>query len=597
MKRRRAQLARSPQQAKDAYVISFEHAAATLLAPLLGQDVGAVQSQIQRPPKPEMGNLGFPCFLLAKERRQAPPQIAADLAAQIPVSAPFSAIRAVGPYLNFVIETSALADASAGAALRAGSAWGTSASGAGQSVVIDYSSPNIAKPLGVHHIRSTMLGAALARLYAACGWEVVTVNHLGDWGTNFGQLMVSYKRAEAENPDVRVDIDALLKLYIQYHDAKDEDASLEDEAREWFRKLEAGDAEATRLWRIFVDESLKGLKALYARLGVSFDHYMGESFFNDKMEATVGRIEAKGLLTTSEGARVVEVDEEGVPPCLIRKRDGATTYATRDLAAAEYRQETFGFARCLYVVANQQELHFRQVFQVLGKMGYAWAAGCEHVKFGMLSFGAGVFGEGRTTGATRKGHVIFLEEVLDRAVAKARELIEGAVRDEAVQAEIDTLAEKVGVGAVIFTEFMQRRTKDVVFTWEKVLNLQGDSGPYLQYTHARLSSLLHKYEGTRPAVPDFSPLSTPFERDVLMALAAYPRHVERACAENEPSIVAEYLLELAAVFNRMYTDRDNHKMISGDEALTHARLGLVEAVRLTIQQGLALLGLAAPERM
>ncbi len=584
----------------------FYEAAARLLAatPTLsaaGLDAATIEAQIQRAPQPEMGDLGFPCFALAKSLKKAPPAIAQEIAAAVALTNAdgtlFASAKPVGPYVNFVIAPAALAGQSVLAAL--GADWGKAATGAGKTVVIDFSSPNIAKPLGVHHIRSTMIGAALARLYEACGWKVEKVNHLGDWGTNFGQLMVAFKAAEAAGRNPGTDINSQLKLYIEYHNAKDENPALEEEARGWFKKLEDGDEEATRLWKIFVKESIVGLEALYARLNVVFDHYTGESFFNDKMEATAGRIKDKGLLEASDGALVVRLDDLGIDaPCLIRKTDGATTYATRDLAAAEYRQSAYGFNKCLYVVANQQELHFRQIFSVLKKMGYGWAEGCEHVKFGMLSFGPGVFGEERTTGSTRKGNVIFLEDVLNRSVSEARRIIEENAREDEVKNQAAALSEQVGVGAIIFTEFMQRRQKDVIFTWEKALNMQGDSGPYLQYTHARLASVIRK-SGITPAADAsaLTRLGSALERGVLLALLEFPAVIEKAVAENEPSMVAEYLLELSTVFNRMYADKQAHQIITDDAALTAARVALVAAVKNTLARGLALLGLGAPERM
>lgn len=573
----------------------FYENAAQILSPALEMDVASIEKMLERPPRPEMGDIGFPCFTLAKTLKKAPPLIAKDIAEKLQASGPFSEVKPVGPYVNFVLKQTAVATASVEAALSDN--WGISKSGEGKTVVIDYSSPNIAKPLGVHHIRSTMIGAALSRLYRACGWKVVTINHLGDWGTNFGQLMVAYKAAEDAGRNPKTDIDSQLKLYVEYHDAKDSNPALEDEARGWFKKLEDGDEEAVRLWKIFVEESIKGLKTLYERLNVSFDHYTGESFFNDKMEATAKEIEAKGLLEESEGALVVKLEDIGIEmPCLIRKTDGATTYATRDLAAAEYRQNEYNFDKCLYVVANQQELHFRQVFNVLKKMDYKWAEGCEHIKFGMLSFGAGVFGEERTTGSTRKGNVIFLEDVLNRSVARAREIIEENARDDDVKATAGELAESIGVGAIIFTEFAQRRMKDVVFTWDKALNMQGDSGPYLQYTHARLSSVISK-SGVDAGGAEYEKLSSELERGVMLSLLEYPAMVEKAVSENEPSIIAEYLLDLCGVFNRMYADKKNHQIITDDEGLTKARVALVCAVRNTLSGGLGLLGLVAPEKM
>jgi arginyl-tRNA synthetase len=579
----------------------FKRLAAETLAPFVNKSADEVESLMVKPPQPEMGDVGFPCFGLAKELKSAPPKIAADIAGKIdfPPDGVFTDARAVGPYVNFVLNPVYIAEKTAGVALADPKAWGRSADGEGKTVIVEYSSPNIAKPLGVHHIRSTMLGAALARVYRARGWNVVEMNFLGDWGTTFGQLMVAYKQKEKENPDQPVDVHSLLQLYLQYHAEADADEGLAGEARAWFKRLEDGDPEAVRLWRIFRDESVKELKKLYVRMNVHFpeEGYKGEAFYNDRMDATIDRIAAKGLLKESDGAQVVDLEAYGMPPCIIRKSDGATIYATRDLASAEYRHAVYDFDRSLYIVANQQELHFRQIFKVLELMGYDWAKNCEHVKFGMLAFGPGVFGDAAATGSTRKGRVIFLEDVLDRAVEKARALIVDNARSDEVVANADVLSEQVGVGAVIFSEFGQRRMKDVSFTWEKVLNLQGDSGPYLQYTHARMSSVIRKWGKALPAVPAWRLLVHPLNKEIFVKLSEYQDALAGAEQENEPSLVATYLLELAALFNRLYTDKENHRLITDDPDLTAARMGMVEAVRLTLAHGLAILGLAAPEAM
>ena len=560
-------------------------------------------AELVKPPKPEMGDLGWPCFALAKSRKKAPPAIAGEIAGALAdapgfARSPFAEIRAVGPYVNFIYRGDALAGAAVGRALENPDAWGASAEGAGKTVVIDYSSPNIAKPLGVHHIRSTMIGASLARIFRALGWKVVTVNHLGDWGTTFGQLMVSYKEAESASPGQRVDVHSLLRFYIQFHAAAGEDESLKDEARDWFRKLEAGDPEAVRLWKIFLEESLKDLKKLYKRLNVDFDHYLGESFYNDRMDATLARLRAKNLLKNSDGAEVVDLEDLGMPPLLAVKRDGASTYATRDLAAAEYRRDAFHFDLSLYVVANQQELHFRQVFAALERMGHDWARGCEHVKFGMLAFAPGVFGEERATGATRKGQVLFLEEVLDKAVERAKGIILENAREPEATENADRLAETIGVGAVVFSEFLQRRSRDVLFSWERALNLHGDSGPYLQYTHARLCSVARKAGiGANPGAVDWKRLETPLEREIMLALSGFGDVVASAAREREPSLIATYLLDLSALFNRMFTDKDRHRIVTGDAELTAARAALAAAVRVTLARGLFLMGIEAPERM
>lgn len=579
----------------------FKRLAAETLAPLVNQTAGEVEAQLVKPPKSEMGDVGFPCFTLAKTMKKAPPAIATELAGKMefPPDGVFTGVKAVGPYVNFVLNTPYLAEKTAGVALAGPETWGHSMDGKGRTVVVEYSAPNIAKPLGVHHIRSTMLGAALARIYRARGWNVVEMNHLGDWGTTFGQLMVAYKEKEKENPNQPVDIHALLQLYQKFHTDSDADASLADEARAWFKRLEDGDPEAVRLWKIFRDESVKALDKLYVRMNVHFpaEAYKGEAFYNDKMEATIARIREKGLLKESEGAQVVDLEQWDMPPCIILKKDGATIYATRDLSAAEYRYNTYHFDKSLYVVANQQELHFRQVFKTLELMGYDWAKNCEHIKFGMLAFGPGVFGDTMITGSTRKGHVIFLEEVLDRAVAKARDLILDNARSDEVKANIDVLSEQVGVGAVVFSEFCQRRMKDVSFTWDKVLSLHGDSGPYLQYTHARLSSLLRKYAKALPSAPRWELMTHPMAKELFVKLAEFQDSLAAAERENEPSLVATYLLELCATFNRLYTDKEKYRFITDDEELSSARMSLIQALRITLARGLDILGLAAPEAM
>jgi arginyl-tRNA synthetase len=573
--------------------------AAEALSGTLQMPTAEIADLFQAPPDPSMGDLGLPCFAFAKVLRKNPAQIASELAGGLEVPAGFAKVEAAGPYLNFTIDTGALAVEVLRAARDPQAQFGSGTEGAGRTVVIDFSSPNIAKPLAIHHIRSTILGAALARLYAFRGYTVERLNHLGDWGTNFGQLMVVYKKRGVKE-DQALTIQDLLEMYVTFHKMVEEDQALHDEARAWFVKLEQGDEEAVRLWELFCWVTLKDFRKLYERLNVAFDHFIGESFFNDRIPETIERLKKKGLAEMSEGALVVKLEDEGLPPCLLRKRDGSTLYATRDLAAAEYRHERWGFEACLYVVANQQELHFRQVFTVLEKMGYAWAKGCEHVKFGMLSFGEGVFesesGE-HLTASTRRGRVIFLEDVLNRAVEKARALVLENARTDEVRDEVETLAEQIGVGAIIFNEMAQRRMKDVVFSWDRALNLHGDSGPYLQYTHARLSSVLERYGKPIPEEIDFSPLGTGIEMDVVKAVGRFPGAVDRAVRENEPSIVADYLLGLAATFNRFFTDKTAHRIIGPDEALTLARLGLVDAVRRTIATGLELLGLEAPERM
>jgi len=584
-------------------MLAYREQAATLVAPLAGKQPDEILDLLTAPPNPALGDIALPCFALAKQAGQNPKDLAARIADELGAAEPFSRVAAMGPYVNFTVDPARLTGEVIAQARDPEHAYGQTDEGKGRTVVIDYSAPNIAKPLAVHHVRSTLIGAALVRLYRLLGYTVEGVNHLGDWGTNFGQLMVSYKRREAQHPGRSVDIHDLLAMYVRFHQQAESEDELNEQAQGWFSRLEQGDPEAVRLWEMFREESLRSFQKLYDRFGISFEHYIGESFYNDKMQATIDRLRDKGLAEESEGALVVKLDEEGMPPCLLRKRDGSTLYATRDLAAAEYRWQRWHFHKCLYVVGNQQELHFRQVFRVLEKMGHDWARRCEHVKFGMLSFGPGVFeDEGapsgrRVTGSTRRGRIVFLQEVLDRAVAKARQIILDNAREDDVRENADALAEWVGVGAVVFGELAQRRTKDAVFTWDKALNLQGDSGPYLQYTHARLCSVLRRFGEDLPSQVDCSPLGTPLEIEVAKALARWPDHLARAKAENEPSILSDYLLALAAEFNRFFTDKARHRIIGEDRALTLARLALVDAVRRVLATGLGLLGIHAPEKM
>jgi len=554
------------------------------LTPLLELPPKEIEGLLQTPADSSMGDYALPCFQLAKVLRKAPPLIAQELADKIGTGPPFTRIEAVKGYLNFFIDRAVLARTVLAAIAEQGERYGESDLGAGRTVVIDYSSPNIAKPLGVHHIRSTMIGNALARIFRALGYRVVSLNYLGDWGTQFGKLMVSYKRREDDLSRGEITVKELLELYVQYHSEAEENEELDDEARAWFRKLEEGDEEATALWRTFREESLKEFQRVYGRLSVEFDSYMGESSFVRESQRVIERLKRKGLATESEGAQVVDLEQWDMPPCLLQKRDGTTLYATRDIAAAEYRHANYEFDQLLYVVGSQQRLHFRQVFKVLELMGYEWACRCRHVDFGMLSFKGGTL-------STRRGHMIFLEDVLDRAVELARSIIEE--KNPSLDNK-DEVAEMIGVGAVIFGDIKQRRNKDIVFDWDTALNFDGETGPYLQYSYVRLGGILRKYEGDLPHTADFSLLTNDEERQLLRLLGEFPRQVERAAEQYEPSIIASYLLDLAGSFNTFY---QKHRVISDDMALTDARLVLVQSLRNVIRKGLDLLGIKCPERM
>jgi len=543
-----------------------------------------IAGQIALPPNPEMGEYAFPCFVLAKTMRKAPAVIAEELAGKVKPGVLIRAVRNAGPYLNFEVKRDRLAAFVLGEIFEQGERYGTSDEGSGKTVVIDYSSPNIAKPIGIHHLRTTAIGHALYRIYEALGYRCIGINHLGDWGTQFGTVIVAYKRWGQEGLLKKAPIHYLLELYIKFHQEAEKDPSLEDEARGWFVKLEHGDEEATALWRLFRDLSLEELKRIYEQIGVRFDFYWGESFYNEMLDDTIAAMEAKGLLRESEGALIVDLSPHGLPPYLIRKRDGATLYQTRDIAAAFYRHERFGFSKMLYVVGAQQNLHFQQLFKVLELMGCPWVKDCAHVNFGTMRFK-----DGRMS--TREGKIVFLEEVFERAVALTQAIIEEKNPD---LKDKNKVARDVGIGAVLFADLSTRRIKDVAFDWDEVLNFDGETGPYVQYTHARFCSVLRKYGKLIEVDVDFSLLKAKEELAVVRLLEGFPRTVKAAADQYEPSLIARHLLDLSTEANRFY---NTCRVMGEDEALTRARILLVAAVKTVLAKGLVLLGMKAPEEM
>lgn len=593
--------------------------AAALLQPHVPLEREELRRRLETPSEPALGDVAFPCFVLSKTQRRPPAVIAAELAAAVGASAEGIRAEAAGGYVNLFFEPAAWLGRIVDAALADG--YGRPDEGQGRHVVIDMSSPNIAKPLGVGHLRSTMIGGALASIYREAGYKVTTVNHLGDWGTQFGKLIVAYRlwgdrEALAADP-----IGESLRLYVKFHEEAESAPALEDDAREAFWRLEQGDAETTALWRFFVDASLQEFERVYTRLGVRFDEVLGESFYNDKLEPVLTHLRASGLLEESDGALVVRLEEEGLPPCLILKKDGATIYPVRDIATALYRKQVMHADRLLYVVGAEQQLHFKQVFSVLGKMGERWTGDCEHVAFGLMTV------EGKKM-STRRGKIVFLNEVLDMAVQRAREIIAAKSPD---LPDRDRVAEAVGVGAVVFGDLKNRRQLSVDFKLEDIVSFEGETGPYVQYTHARIVSLLRKgglagHEAAKDAdagreaavadakagdadagdagarldngdedAADTAPPYTDAAWVCAKKLTAWEAALLDAVRDNEPSAIARYVLELARDFNRFY--HDGKVIVPEDEAGTLARLRLSAAAGALIARGLRLLGIAAPERM
>lgn len=536
-------------------------------------------------PTPDLtrGDLCLPCFKFSRALRLAPPAIAQKLKDGTEFSRLdfISDVKIDGGYLNFYFNREKVVKDAIETLNRTAC---RPHEKNGKTICIDYSSINIAKPFHIGHLLTTVIGGSLYRIYKYLGYNAVGINHLGDWGTQFGKMIAAYLRwgddADIEKRGVR----ALLDLYVRFHAEAEKDPALDDEGRAWFKKIEDGDAKALAIFGKFKEITLKEVKKIYDRLGITFDSYAGESFYNDKMQPVIDDLREKGLLTESEGAEVVRLDDYGMPPALILKSDGATLYATRDLAAAVYRKKTYDFYKCLYVVAYQQNLHFRQLFKVLELMGYDWAKDCVHVPFGMVSL------EGQGALSTRKGNVVFLDEVLDTAEKKALDVIKQKSPDLKNKEEI---ARQVGVGAVVFGALANSRIKDLAFSYDKALSFDGETAPYLQYTHARCCSVIEK-AGEVNAAPDYSVLTDDDSFALATRLAAFDQAVVTAGERYEPSVISGYLLDLAKLYNRFYL---SSRILGEPAPVQSARLALTRLTRDVLKTGLGLLLISAPTAM
>ncbi|MDD7373044.1 MAG: arginine--tRNA ligase [Sarcina ventriculi] len=563
--------------------MDYKKIVATRLKENIDLDLDKIESLIEIPPKSDMGDFAFPCFQLAKVMKKAPNMIAKDIADVINKDG-FEKVESLGPYINFFMDKVKFSESIVNEILSEKDSYGSSKIGDGKRYLVEYSSPNIAKPFHVGHLFTTAIGNALYKMLKFEGYDTVRINHLGDWGTQFGKLISAYKRWGNEEAIEKSPITELLRIYVKFHDEAEKNPSLEDEGRMYFKKLEEGDNEAVELWKRFKDLSLKEFNNIYSILGVDFDSWAGESFYNDKMDIVVKELEEKNVLTDSNGAKVVMLDEYNMPPCIVVKSDGASIYATRDLAAAMYRKKHYNFDKCIYVVGKDQILHFKQVFKTLELAGHTWAKDCVHIPFGLVKFADRKL-------STRKGNVVLLEELLKEAVAKTLETIN--VKNPELK-EKEMVAKEIGIGAVLFTYLKNSREKDIVFDWDEMLSFEGETGPYVQYSYARAKSILRKAEGINGDA-DFSKLTSKEEFELTKVLEGFNKAILLAIDRLEPSVVTRYAIEVAKAFNKFY---NAHSVLNlEDTGLKVARLKLIEATAQVIKNSLNLIGINVVEEM
>ena len=544
-----------------------------------------IELSLEIPKKTNMGDYAFPCFRLAKVFRKAPNIIAQDIKNKIeekeyPV---IEKVENVGGYINFFMAQVEYARNLVETISKDN--FGGSEEGKGKTICIDYSSPNVAKNFHVGHLRTTIIGNSIYKIYSKLGYHVERINHLGDWGTQFGKLIVAYKKWGSKEEVEKNGISELMKIYVKFHEEAEKDPTLEDQAREWFARMEQGNEEALEIWRWFVDISLVEYRRIYELLGMEFDHFTGESFYRDKTQEVVDMLEEKKLLVLSDGAYIVPLDEYDMAPCLIMKKDGSSIYATRDLAAAIYRKRTYDFDKCLYVTGLEQKLHFAQVFKVLNLMGYEWSENMTHIPYGLVSMEGGKL-------STRSGNVIYAEEILHESIQKIREIIEEKNPDLPNK---DKVARQVGIGAILFNDLYNQRIKDVIFNWDKILNFDGETGPYVQYTYARCASIFRKVgDVVIPDEIDFNVLTDEVTMSLLKDMSRFPQVVKDASEKFEPFLISRFVVSVAQHFNKFYHDC---QINVEDDNVRNARLKVVKLTMEVIKDALDLLGIECPEQM
>ncbi len=551
--------------------------------------VEEIYSMIEVPGNATMGDYAFPCFKLAKELRKAPPMIAKDIVDELGEVDFLEKVENVNAYINFFVNKVEFVKEVITDVLVEKEAYGFAKEKNLGNVVIDYSSPNIAKPFHVGHLRSTVIGNSLYQIFEVLGYNCVGINHLGDWGTQFGKLIVAYKKYSSKEEIEEKGISELLRIYVLFHDEAKEHPEMEQEARNYFTKMEQGDEESLALWKWFKEVSLKEFERVYKMLGVEFDSYNGEAFYNDKMDVVIKELEDKGLIEVDEGAKLVRLDEENMAPCLITKNDGSSLYATRDITAAKYRKDTYDFKKCIYVTALQQNLHFAQWFKVIEKMGHEWSKDLVHVPFGMVSM------EGGAKLSTRNGNIIFLEDILKEAVEKTKQIIEE--KNPSLENK-EEVARQVGIGAIIFDDMYNNIIKDIQFSWERALDFNGETGPYVQYAHARACSVLRKAGIEVDNIPnfevDYTVLTDEATVTLIKEIADFKNTIREAGNKYEPSYIARYAVDVTQAFNKFYNE---NPILVEDEKVKNSRLAIVAATKYTLKNALALLGISAPVQM
>ena len=544
-------------------------------------DQSAIFNLLEQPKSSDLGDIAFPAFSLAKVERKAPQAIAADIAEKIDPSH-FEKVVATGPYVNFFLNKAKISDQVIKEVIKEGADYGQQNEGQGGNITIDLSSPNIAKPFSVGHLRSTVIGDALSNIFRKMGYNTIKINHLGDWGKQFGLLMVAYKKWGNKEAVEANPIDELLQLYVRINAEIENDPALDEEGRLWFKKLEDGDPEATELWQWFRDESLVEFNRIYELLGVEFDSLNGEAFYNDKMDEAVKILEDKGLLKESKGASIVDLDDVNLPPAMIKKSDGATLYITRDIATAMYRARTYNFVKNVYVVGQEQSNHFRQLKAVLKKMGFDWSDDMIHVDFGLVT-------KNRQKLSTRKGNIILLEPTLQEAISRAKAQIEE--KNPNLENK-EAVAHAVGVGAVKFYDLKTDRRNGYDFDLEAMVSFEGETGPYVQYAYARIQSILRKAD-FKPSLDANYNLNDAESWEIIKLLQDFARVVKRASDNFEPSLIAKYAISLAQAFNKYYA----HTRILDENPERDSRLALSYTTAVVLKEALRMLGVEAPEKM